>query len=76
MRLKSEATLFPGRGGGGVEPAGCAFSPASASLLFDVLFSENITFVDRGRPVFLRGFVISCHLAKCSKSLLSKEFVL
>lgn len=52
----------------------CFFiSPASAGLLFDFLFSENVTFVDRGRPLFLRGFVISCHLVKCSKSLHNKR---
>lgn len=33
-----------------------------------LLFSENVTFVDRGQPLFLRGFVISCHSAKCCKS--------
>lgn len=66
LRLKSETTLFPGLGW--VEPAVCAFSPASAGLLFDVLSSENITFVDGGRPLFLRGFVISSHLAKYSQA--------
>lgn len=54
-------SLAWGSGGGRV----CFFSPASAGPLFDFLFSENVTFVDRGQPLFLRGFVISCHLAKC-----------
>lgn len=60
---------------GGAEAVGCVFSPAPAGpLFFDFLFSENVTFVDRGRLLFVRGFVISCHLAKCCKSLHSKEF--
>lgn len=51
----------------------CLFSPVSAGPLFDFLLSENVTFVNRGPPLFLRGFVISCHLVKCSKSLHSQR---
>lgn len=75
--LKHETTVYSlawGSGGCWV----CFFShqPQQACLC-DFLFSENVTFVDRGQPLFfLRGFVISRHLAKCCKSLHSKEFAL
>jgi len=62
---------------GGAEAVGCVFfhQPQQARL-YDFLFSGNVTFVDRGQTLFLRGFVISCHLVKCCKSLHSKEIAM
>lgn len=52
LRLKLETVLlFPGLP---VEAVGCVFSPASAGPLFDFLFSDNVTFVDKGRPPFFK----------------------
>lgn len=48
-----------------------AHQPQRARLLDFLFFSENITFVNRGQPWFLRGFVISCALSPFSAKSLS-----
>lgn len=64
-RFKQETVLlFPGMGKWRLLGV-FVHQPQQARYFDFILFSENVTFVDRGRPLFLRGFVISCPLAKC-----------
>lgn len=66
-RLKHETTVFSlawGSGGCWV----CFLTSISRPAFLTLLFSENVTFIDRGQSLFLRGFVLSCHSAKRCKS--------
>lgn len=39
---------------GGVGAVGCVFSPGSAGPLFDFLFSNIVTSVERGQPTYFK----------------------
>lgn len=74
-RLKHETTVYSLAWGSGSCWV-CFFHQPQQARLYDFLFSGNVTFVDRGQTLYLRGFVISCHLVKCCKSLHSKEIAM
>lgn len=55
----------------------CFFFTSSSRHAFVTFCSlKMLLLLTEDSPYFLRGFVISCHLVKCCKSLHSKEFAM